>query len=153
MSVSKKMIFDSQVQMINTFAEDCSNDEIKNEPMFFNSDFAFAMKHGGPADVCPTIFAIGPIGVPAVNKNEIVYEKWHEEIEEHIRCENIGVIKAEDRKLYYFDWQTFHTGTKAVKNGWRWFGRVSRNTDRVNNITNEIRVNAQVYLEFPNKGW
>ena len=45
------------------------------------------------------------------------------------------------------------TELQTVRNGWRWFGRVSRNTDRVKNITNEIRVNAQVYLEFPMEGW
>lgn len=38
-------------------------------------------------------------------------------------------------------------------NGWRWFGRISRNTDRVKTVTNEIRMNAQVYLEFPMEGW
>jgi len=61
--------------------------------------------------------------------------------------------KDPSNRLVYFDCDTFHTGTKAVKNGWRWFGRVSRNTDRVNKITNEIRKQAQVYLEFPMEGW
>ena len=63
-----------------------------------------------------------------------------------------------DKSSYHFssqifDWQTFHAGVKAVAGGWRWFGRVSRNTDRTKNITNEIRVNAQVYLDFLTEGW
>ena len=62
-------------------------------------------------------------------------------------------VAAKDRTLVYFDWQSFHSGTKCISNGWRWFGRVSRNSDRVKKVTNEIRVNAQVYLEFPMEGW
>ena len=70
-----------------------------------------------------------------------------------IRENQVEVIEAKDRTLIYFDCNTFHTGIGAKSNGWRWFGRVSRNTDRVNKITNEIRVNCQVYLEFPMEGW
>ena len=41
---------------------------------------------------------------------------------------------------------------EGVGAGWRWFGRLSRNTDRVRKITNEVRQQAQVYLEFPMEG-
>lgn len=105
------------------------------------------------ADVCPTEFATGNCIMPKVEDGETVYKKWHIEVEMLIKSGKLELHEAKDRTLYQFDWQTFHTGTKAVKNGWRWFGRVSRNTDRVNTITNEIRVNAQVYLEFPMEGW
>ena len=105
------------------------------------------------ADICPTEFALGECTMPSVKNNEIVYKKWHLEIEKLITANKLVVKKAEDRTLYAFDWQTFHTGTKAVANSWRWFGRVSRNTDRTKHITNEIRVNSQVYLEFPMEGW
>lgn len=105
------------------------------------------------ADICPTEFALGKCIMPSVRNNEIVYKKWHLEVEKLITDWELIVKKAEDRTLYAFDWQTFHTGTKAVANGWRWFGRVSRNTDRTKHITNEIRVNSQVYLEFPMEGW
>ena len=105
------------------------------------------------ADICPTEFAIGKCTMPSVKNNEIIYKKWHLEVEKLITDWELIVYKAKDRTLYAFDWQTFHTGTKAVANGWRWFGRVSRNTDRTKHITNEIRVNSQVYLEFPMEGW
>lgn len=105
------------------------------------------------AEVCPTYFANGVCEMPPVSIGETVYKKWHLEIEKLIKEGQLSVEEAKDRTLYYFDWQCFHTGTKAVKNGWRWFGRVSRNTARVETITNEIRVNAQVYLEFPMEGW
>jgi len=105
------------------------------------------------ADICPTEFATGSCVMPEIPDGELIYRKWHEEVNHLIAFDRLNKIKTEDRALYQFDWQTFHSGTKCVTNGWRWFGRVSRNTDRVNSITNEIRVNCQVYLEFPMEGW
>lgn len=229
MIVNSEKHFSSSARKIGNFASFISNDDIKKEPMFFNSDLDFAYCNGGkitksfidnlPADwkenvvfdsrvhmlmpnwypsipgwhhddvprpaipvgqhfisagqpdydttkyfsehilglvnaeVCPTQFALGNCTMPTVEDNETVYKKWHVEVDKLIKSGNLSMIEAEDRTLYQFDWQCFHTGVKAVKNGWRWFGRVSRNTDRVDLITNEIRVNAQVYLEFPMEGW
>lgn len=104
-------------------------------------------------DVSPTHFAIGQCPMPAVPEGELIYRSWNSEVEKLIDNRSIDVFTARDRRLYFFDWETFHTGTKAVSNGWRWFGRVSRCTERVSKITNEIRTNAQVYLEFPMEGW
>lgn len=105
------------------------------------------------ADVCPTHFATGKCVMPAIPDGELIYRAWNDEVERQIKEGVLEVEVAKDRTLYYFDCDTFHTGVRAVSNGWRWFGRVSRNTDRLENITNEIRVNAQVYLEFPMEGW
>lgn len=222
--------FSSQVQIGMPFATYCSNDEIKNEPMFFNCDWKYAHEKGGPitksfltaarnawgdvpmvfdsrvhmlmpgwypaipgfhhddvprpeipvgqhfitagqpdydnpryhsehilglvnAQICPTDFALGDCMMPHVAEGDLIYRKWHKEVESLLEKGLLARLTAPDRMLVHFDWQTFHTGTKAVSNGWRWFGRVSRNTDRVNKISNEIRVNAQVYLEFPMEGW
>jgi hypothetical protein len=223
-------IFNSQFVKLNGFAQGLSNDLIKKEPMFFNSDLEYAYENGSDitkefidalpkewklsnvvfdsrihmlmpnwypaipgwhhddvprpeipvgqhfltagqpdydntryfsehilglvnADVCPTQFATGICTMPKVEDGETVYKKWHIEVEKLLKSGQLELHEVEDRTLYQFDWKTFHTGTKAVKNGWRWFGRVSRNTDRTKTITNEIRVNAQVYLEFPMEGW
>jgi hypothetical protein len=223
--------FNSQFEELGTFATMIKNEDIKNEPMFFNCDLKFAYENGGPitksflsslpndwkypeevvfdsrvhmlmpgwypaipgwhhddvprpeiptgqhfitagqpdydnpryksehilglvnADVCPTHFAVGECVMPAIPEGELIYRKWHQEVEGLIKTGDLKSVPTKDRTLYYFDWQTFHTGTKTVSNGWRWFGRVSKNTDRVKKITNEIRVNAQVYLEFPMEGW
>ena len=91
--------------------------------------------------------------MPAIPEGELIYRKWHEEVVKLTKKGDLKIESCEDRSLYYFDCNSFHTGQKAETNGWRWFGRVSRNTDRINKITNEIRVNAQVYLEFPMEGW
>lgn len=222
--------FNSQMVVGKAFAPFVFNEQIKDEPMFFNSDLLFAYNRGGPitrsfidalpedwqrdkvvfdsrvhmlmpgwypaipgyhhddvprpdipvgqhfitagqpdydnprykaehvlglvnAHVCPTHFALGECVMPEVPDGQLIYREWHKEVERLLQERLLTKVEAPDRKLVFFDWQAFHTGSKAVSNGWRWFGRVSRNTDRVNKVTNEIRRNAQVYLEFPMEGW
>jgi hypothetical protein len=226
--------FVSEATYAGPFAHeaDCSNDAIKNEPMFFNSSVEFAFNNGGPitrsflnaamrqyhtpeqkmvfdsrvhmlmpgwypaipgfhhddvprppipvgqhfitagqpdydtprylskhimglvnAETAPTEFALGSCEMPEVPEGELIYRTWHEEVKKNLASGKLRSVMAPDRMLIKFDWQTFHQGTKCVKNGWRWFGRLSWNTDRANQTTDEIRRNAQVYLEFPMEGW
>lgn len=224
--------FNSQVGVGSSFAQDVGNDEIKNEPMFFNSSLDYAYENGGPitksfienlpdfitikpcvfdsrvhmlmpgwypaipgwhhddvprppipvgqhfltagqpnydtphyhsshwlgvvnAHVAPTKFLIGDVILPGVPDGGLIYRKWNEEIEHQLNKNNthLETLSVSDRTIYSFDCDTFHTGIKAVQNGWRWFGRVTINSDRCDTITNEIRRNAQVYLEFPMEGW
>jgi len=53
--------------------------------------------------------------------------------------------------LIYFNWQTWHQGIGAHKNGWRWFIRATINTGR--KPTNELRRQVQTYLAAPMEGW
>ncbi|AZV00998.1 tail sheath monomer [Escherichia phage vB_EcoM_005] len=190
--------FNSQARAVGGFAQDISNDMIKNEPMFFNCDAYFAHKHGGPItrsfiENLPEDWQCGPdivfdsrvhmlmpgwypaipgfhhddvprpdipVGQHFITAGQPDYDnpRYHSEhilglVNAGIESNELTKWDAPDRTLLQFDWQTWHTGSRAVSNGWRWFGRVSRNTDRVKKITNEIRVNAQVYLEFPMEGW
>lgn len=221
--------FNSIALDYGNFAQCISNDLIKEEPMFFNSDLNYAYENGGKitrsfidnlpkdwlenvvfdsrihmlmpgwypaipgyhhddvprpiiptgqhfatagqpdydnpryksehilglvnADICPTEFALGKCTMPKIEDGELIYRAWHKEVLRLLEGGELTHFKAQDRKLYYFDCNTFHSGRQAVSNGWRWFGRVSRNTDRVNEITNEIRKQVQVYLEFPMEGW
>lgn len=222
--------FSSEISIGKQFATFIFNEQIKDEPMFFNSDLIFAYNRGGPitrafidalpadwqkcdsvfdsrvhmlmpgwypaipgyhhddvprpdipvgqhfitagqpdydspryhskhimglvnAHVCPTHFALGDCLMPHIPDGELIYRKWHTEVERLIAAGVLDKLEAPDRTLIEFDWQTFHTGSKALGNGWRWFGRLSRNTDRTAKVTNEIRRNAQVYLEFPMEGW
>lgn len=223
-------LFDSQICIMNTFAENLKNYQIKNEPMFFNSDLKFAYDNGGEitksfidalptdwkngeivfdsrchmlmpdwypaipgfhhddvprpeipvgkhfatagqpdydspryksehilglvnADICPTEFALGECVMPKIEDGELIYREWHKEVLSLLDKNELELFLAPDRSLIYFDCDTFHSGRQANSNGWRWFGRVSRNTDRTKTITNEIRQQVQVYLEFPMEGW
>lgn len=116
----------------------------------YRSEHVLGLVNG---DICPTVFALGECTMPAVEEGELIYRKWHPEVERLLQEGKLGEYRAESNRLIYFDCDTFHSGVRATGNGWRWFGRISRNTDRVNKITNEIRKQVQVYLEFPMEGW
>lgn len=228
MASSTAKTFNSQIHIVGEFRSDWCTAQIKNEPMFFNSDLDFAYHEGGPitrafiralpkgwekavidtrvhmlmpgwypaipgwhhddvprpiigpgqhfitagqpdydnpryhsehimglvnGHICPTYFALGEITMPAIPEGELIYREWHKRVDMAVANEEVDTYEAESGKLIYFDWQTFHTGQKTKESGWRWFARISRNTDRQKNITNEIRNQVQVYMEFPMEGW
>lgn len=104
-------------------------------------------------DCCPTEFALGKSNFPSVAlmAGEKYYKVWHPIVVGQIKT---GVLKsylAVPDTLIYFNWQTWHQGTPATKDGWRWFIRATRNTYR--KPTNELRKQVQVYLENPMEGW
>jgi len=105
------------------------------------------------ADVCPTQFALGLAELPAVADGEMIYRTWHPVVERKIAIGALRLWESPSLTLIGFDWRTLHQGRKATGSGWRWFGRVTRNSDRCKTITNEIRKQVQVYLEFPMEGW
>lgn len=101
------------------------------------------------SEICPTRFVDDVVNLSEPDVSVLQYEKWHKEIE----LLAPKTYDAESGKYIQFDCNAFHTGTKAIAGGWRWFIRLSRNTDRQKNITNEIRRQVQVYLENPIEGW
>jgi hypothetical protein len=106
-------------------------------------------------EVCPTLFALttknGEHELPKVDG--IIYKAWHPIVEKQIEDGILTAWEAPSGRYIQFDWQSMHTGQRAVKNGWRWFVRLSRKTARQQTITNEFRRQVQVYLEFPMEGW
>lgn len=211
----------SQINDLGYFPKEWTADIIKNEPMFFNCDYDFAMKNGGMitrkflerlppswanedfvidsrvhmlmkgwfpcipgfhhddvprsgkdgqpnyinpeyrsvhlmglvnAEICPTEFAIGKVTYQI--PKGIIYKDWHNKVVNDIFCTlNLKLVRADSGRYIEFDDRTFHQGTKAISNGWRWFIRLSKNTDRTKTITNEVRKQVQVYLENPMEGW
>lgn len=213
--------FNSSIQDLGSFNGHFSNEIIKNELMFFNSNLDFSYKNGGDitksfidalpddwkncnpvldsrvhmlmkgwypcipgyhhddvprspitnqpdydnptyysehlmglvnGDICPTVFALGNHQLPKID-NDIIYKRWHSIVEGQIEVDILKKYECPSGKLIQFDWQSMHTGQRAIKDGWRWFVRLSRNTERQNNISNELRRQVQVYLEFPMEGW
>lgn len=102
-------------------------------------------------DICPTVFALGYHELPEVPLGGKIYKSWDSLVSNLVDQGGLYLEKAPSNRLVFFDWQTMHTGVKAITNGWRWFGRVSWNTHR--KPTNEIRRQVQVYLENPKEGW
>lgn len=115
--------------------------------MSYKSEHLMGLVNG---HIAPTLFALGECTMPKV-ENDIVYKIWHPLVDELVRSGDLILKAAVSGKYILFDWQTFHTGVKAVESGWRWFCRISRCTDR--KPTNEIRKQVQVYLEYPFDGW
>lgn len=102
--------------------------------------------------ISPTAFAVGTAHCSAVPEG-LIYRKWDAEIRAQIADGSLSRVLCPDNRLIYFDCDAFHEASRATGQGWRWFGRVSRSTDRQKQITNEIRTQVQVYLEFPMEGW
>lgn len=133
--------------------DDVPRNTVNGQPNYIDPEYkanhAMALINGG---ICPTEFAIGKIELE-IPENEIIYKKWHQDIEACLNDDSMQSEFAESNRIIYFDWQTFHQATRAIADGWRWFGRASWNTDRSKKITNEIRNQVQVYLEHPMEGW
>jgi hypothetical protein len=104
------------------------------------------------AEIAPTLFALGEHRLPVI-KDGVIYRAWHPIVEEQLQTGVLKPYEVKSGSYVEFDWQSIHTATKAVGGGWRWFIRLSRNTDRQKTITNEIRCQVQVYLEAPMDGW
>jgi hypothetical protein len=169
--VTHKMVFDSRVHMLMPgwypAIPGFHHDDVPRPPIPVGQHFITA---GQPdydepryhakhimglvnAEVAPTEFALGDCTMPLVPDGELIYRTWHKEVARLVEEEEMLSYLCPDRQLIFFNWQTFHQATKCVTNGWRWFGRLSYDTDRVNTTTDEIRRNAQVYLELPMEGW
>ena len=102
------------------------------------------------AAVAPTEFLLGSVQVPTPPDGQVIYRVWDDYLE-GTGIEEGRRFSAPDRQLIFFDANTFHRGVAAVSSGWRWFGRISINTNR--KPTNEIRRQVQVYMGAVNAGW
>lgn len=116
----------------------------------YHSEHLMGLVNG---DICPTVFAIGEHELPRLSKDAIVYKEWHKVVENQINKGILKTVEAKSGVIIYFDCDSIHTAQRAKENGWRWFIRVSRKTDRIRSVTNELRRQVQVYLEFPMEGW
>lgn len=105
-------------------------------------------------DICPTQFALGECELPEVDEEKVCYREWHPIIDKLCESGSMTRYDAIGNPILAFDAHSFHQGQKANKNGWRWFGRISYDTFRLQNITNEFRKQVQVYIPAPDyMGW
>jgi len=157
-------VLDSRVHMLMTGFYPCipgwHHDDIprntaNGQPNYHNPEYHSTHIMGlVNGDICPTQFALGDCEMPDIEEGEVYYRKWHPIVDS--LCESGKLIRydAVGNPVIAFDAHSFHQGQKAVKPGWRWFARVSYNTERTKSITNEFRNQVQVYIPAPDyRGW
>lgn len=110
----------------------------------------FLMGIVGSAD-CPTEFAVGTFNLCEPEQCEVVYKQWHPMVDAMVDLK-WSRVRVEPNRLYRFTDRDFHQGTACTNTGWRWFGRVTLGNPTVK-PANEIRRNANVYMEHPMEGW
>ncbi len=104
------------------------------------------------ADVSATEFATGHCDLP--HTDGVVYRDWHPLVDELVNSGGMDRVIVPDRTLTYFDDRAFHQGSRAVKRGWRWFGRISWDAGYPKRTRhNEIRRQVNVYMDQPMEGW
>ena len=153
-------IFDSRVHMLmpgwypcipGYHHDDVPRSTVNGQPNYdepeYHAQHCMGLING---DICPTVFAVGSAVFELPNEGPI-YKKWHSDVEKYIKKKVLREVKAPSGKLIHFNSRSFHQGTAAIANGWRWFGRISWETKRP--VTNEIRRQVQVYMSNLTEGW
>lgn len=159
------LCFDSRVHMLmpgmwpcipGWHHDDVPRSRADKQPNYDNpewkGDYCLALHNG---DIAPTEFAIGTCELRDTGKVPL-YSDWHEQVEKHIAHGYLERQSAVTGRLIYFNHDTLHQGTRALTTGFRWFGRMSWNVgyDTHGRIRhNEIRRQANVYLDNPHVGW
>jgi hypothetical protein len=111
--------------------------------------------------ICPTEFASGEASLVEPDIGRVIYEDWHQQVETLVRNGVLKDAEAPSNRLIQFDDRTWHRGTAAVANGWRWFIRATRYFDVTGRpiarpgprLANELRRQTQVYMSAVNAGW
>ncbi len=157
---AKDLIVDSRVHVLmpgwfpaipGFHGDDVPRERSDGQPNYDNPSYKAEHCMAIVGDCCPTEFAVGEAEFPDVPLGEKCYKIWHPLVVEKIKNGELRSIECPTNKLVFFNWQTWHQGTRAKKNGWRWFIRATRNTNRP--LLNEVRRQVQVYLDLPMEGW
>jgi len=157
----RELIIDSRVHMLmpNWFPcipgwhhDDVPRSLSNGQPNYYNPEYH--SKHIAcvvNADICPTDFALGLSDFLDIKKGEKYYKVWHKLVEQQIQDGILKLHSIKDSVITEFNWNTWHQGTRAIKNGWRLFFRVTAQT--FVKPKNELRRQTQVYMEYPMEGW
>jgi len=97
-------------------------------------------------------FLMGRVELPDIPVGAgVVYDYWNRMIDCYLKNKLVTETQIQSRELIHFTWKSFHRGTAATRNGWRWFIRASRSTHRP--IRDEIRQQVQAYPSDLMGGW
>lgn len=154
------LVIDSRVHMLmqgwypcipGFHHDDVPRTRSDGQPNYANPDYYAYHVMALVGDCCPTEFAVGKADFPEVPSGDKYYKVWHPLVKAKLAAGELARYAAPEKTLLHFNWQTWHQGTPAIKDGWRWFIRATMNTGR--KPTNELRRQVQVYLDAPMEGW
>lgn len=131
--------------------DDVPRERCDGQPNYVNPSYRakHAMALWGDASL--TEFASGIATFPDIPVGGVFYRAWHPMVEEKLGTGELTKMIAPERRIVFFDWETWHQGKEATKSGWRFFIRATR--DSLQPPKNEIRHNCQVYMPAPMAGW
>lgn len=157
---SKDLVIDSRVHMLKKgwypcipgfHHDDVPRERVDKQPEYdfpsYRSKHCMALIGGGSA----TEFALGYSQFPKVPLGEVCYKIWHPIVVDKIKSGELNSFIVPFNRLIYFNDRSWHQGTPAFADDWRFFIRASINTGR--KPTNELRRQVQVYLENPMEDW
>jgi len=157
---SPDLVIDSRVHMLmpgfypcipGFHCDDVSRERSDGQPNHIDPSYRSIHCMMICGDASRTEFALGEFDLEDVPIGEKVYKVWHPQVQQMVIDGKLKSLHARQNYLYYFDSDSWHQGTAALKNGWRFFIRATINTTR--KPTNELRRQTQVYLPNPMEGW
>lgn len=128
---------------------------LDGQPNYDDRDAYSRIKHLAVvfnAEICPTQFMRACVNLNDIEPGEKYYKKWHPILDNIAITHHQTTHNVLSGEMIEFDADTFHQGTAAVANGWRYFIRISKN-DHTRKATNELRKQVQVYMPVPMEGW
>ena len=82
---------------------------------------------------------------------ERLYDSYNRQINRKLACKEVSYESVTPGRLLSFGNSDLHRGVAAQGSGWRFFIRASLGSSRM--VTNETRMQTQVYLPVPEAGW
>lgn len=157
---SDDILIDSRVHMLMPGMYPCipgwHHDDIPRErsdgqPEYFSPSYRAEHCMALWGDCSLTEFALGEheIEIPGIGRK--IYKELSPQIEDACASGKLERVIAPERRLIFFDWQTWHRGAETTKHGFRFFIRATRGSKLV--ARNEIRFNANVYMPNLEEGW
>jgi len=117
------------------------------QPNYMNPDYLSSHVMAIVGEGSQTEYVDQEVTLPPVEGGRIIYQVWDRVLD----AMRPRVYTVPYRQVLGFEWSDLHRGTKAVKNGWRFFIRASTNTRR--EVKNERRTQVQVYMDDASRGW
>jgi hypothetical protein len=158
---NEPLIIDSRVHMLmpgwypcipGWHLDDIPRSRPDGQPDHVNPEYVAEHAMMITSDVSQTAFAVGdftledlPIG------GGVIYGEWHKNLDQLIADRKVFVKLAQPYDIIIFNNESFHRGSAATKDGWRFFIRATRGAKRP--PTNKVRRQVQTYLSAVDGGW